>query len=203
MTSSVKPIFRKHSWIASNCSLYSLLETMSCITLRCWLSIYLQDAHCDQCSSPWWEGKDDFKTCQTAVLTWEESCLAACKSSACFGGKVQHICNKICESFSPPWKENEPSSQKYDKGNSKQTKPEKHIRGLFDDPRLLQQVLGYLGPDDRSSGCELHLQVFAEAAGVVIDRRAGVSEGLYERVDLQDLLTQRPIVCLRAATCSF
>lgn len=84
-----------------------------------------------------------------------------------------------------------------------QSKPEQHIRSLFDDPRLLQQVLGYLGPDDRSGGCELHLQVFAEAAGVVIDSCAGVSEGLYKGVHLQDLLTQRPIVCLRATTCFF
>lgn len=89
------------------------------------------------------------------------------------------------------------------KGNSSQTKPEQHIHSLLDDPRLLQQVFGYLCPDDRSSGCELHLQVFAEAAGVVIDSCAGVSEGLYERVHLQYLLTQRPIVCLRASTCFF
>ena len=41
-TSSVKPMFRKHSWIASNCSVYSLLDTMSCMTLQCWLSMYLQ-----------------------------------------------------------------------------------------------------------------------------------------------------------------
>lgn len=41
-TSSVKPIFLKHSWIASNCSLYNFLEMMSCITLYWRLSIYLQ-----------------------------------------------------------------------------------------------------------------------------------------------------------------
>lgn len=86
--------------------------------------------------------------------------------------------------FFSPLKGNKQSSQKCDKGNSSQTKPEQHIHSLFDDPRLLQQVLGYLGPDDRSSECELHLQVFAEAAGVVIDCSAGVSEGLYKRVYL-------------------
>lgn len=105
--------------------------------------------------------------------------------------------------FFSPLKENKPIGQKYNRGNSNQTKPEQHVRSLFDDPRLLKQVLGYLGPDDRSSGRELHLQVFAEAAGVVIDGCAGVSKGLYERVHLQDLLTQRPIVCLRATTCFF
>lgn len=95
------------------------------------------------------------------------------------------------------------SSQKYNKTNSDQSRPEQHIRGLFDDPGLLQQVLGYLGPDHGSSGRELHLQVFAEAAGVVVDGCAGVSEGLHKGVDLQDLLTQRPVVCLGAATGSF
>lgn len=83
------------------------------------------------------------------------------------------------------------------------TQPERHIRGLFDDPRLLQQVLGYLGPDDGSGGRELHLQVFAEAAGVVIDGCAGITEGLDERVDLQDLLTQRPVVGLRESSRTF
>lgn len=91
------------------------------------------------------------------------------------------------------------SSQKCDQGNSGGFKPEQHIRGLFDDPRLLQQVLGYLGPDDRSGGREFHLQVLAKAAGVVVYCRAGVSEGLDQRVDLQDLLAQRAIVGLRAA----
>lgn len=91
------------------------------------------------------------------------------------------------------------NSQKCDQGNSSRFKPEQHIRGLFDDPRLLQQVLGYLGPDDRSGGCEFHLQVLAKAAGVVVYCCAGVSEGLDKRVDLQDLLTQCAIVGLRAA----
>lgn len=92
--------------------------------------------------------------------------------------------------FFSPLKEKESRwCQKYDKGNSDPKKNEQHIRRLFDDPRLLQQVLRYLGPDDGSSGCELHLQVFTEAAGVVIDSRAGVSKGLHEGVHLQDLLT--------------
>lgn len=54
----------------------------------------------------WWEWKYVFWTCQsqTAVLTWEVSCLVACKSSACLGGKAQRICSKICGSFSPRWK---------------------------------------------------------------------------------------------------
>lgn len=75
--------------------------------------------------------------------------------------------------------------------------PERHVRGLFDDPGLLQQVLRDLGADDRPGGCELHLQVLAKAAGVVVYSRAGVSEGLHQRVDLQDFLTQRAIVGLQ------
>lgn len=107
---------------------------------------------------------------------------------------------KYVEVLLPP-RENTQSSEKSDKGNCSENKPEKHIHRLLNDPGFLQQVLGDLGPDDRSSGRELHLQVFAEAAGVVIDSRAGVPEGLNEGVHLQDLLTQRPIVCLRATTC--
>lgn len=74
---------------------------------------------------------------------------------------------------------------------------------LFDDPGLLQQVLGDLGADDRPSGRELHLQVLAKAAGVVVYGRAGVSEGFDQRVDLQDFLTQRAIVGLRTANKTF
>lgn len=51
-----------------------------------------------------------YKTSQTAVLTWEASCLVDCKSSACPGGKAQHICNRICESFSPLWKKKKAGS---------------------------------------------------------------------------------------------
>lgn len=131
-----------------------------------------------------------YKTSQTAVLTWEVSCLVDCKSSACPGGKAQRICNKICGSFSPLWKKKKADSvRSMTKGTPIWKKPELHIRRLFDDPRLLQQVLRYLGPDDGSSGCELHLQVFTKAAGVVIYSCAGVSKGLHEGVHLQDLLT--------------
>lgn len=179
---------------------------MSCITLQCWLSIYLQ-MHIMTVNVNFHDGKGKTAgilwTCQTAVLTWEASCLVACKSSVCLGGKVRRICNKICGSFSPPWKKTNRVVRSMTKGTPIQSKSEQHIHSLFDDPRLLQQVLGYLGPNDCSSGCELHLQVFAEAAGVVIDGCAGVSEGLYKRVHLQDLLTQCPIVCLWATTCFF
>lgn len=101
--------------------------------------------------------------------------------------------------FSPLKDKDRVSSRKCDQGNSSRFKPEQRIRGLFDDPRLLQQVLGYLGPDDGSGGCEFHLQVLAKAAGVVVYCCAGISKGLDQRVDLQDLLAQRAIVGLRAA----
>lgn len=81
--------------------------------------------------------------------------------------------------------------------------PERPVRSLFDDPRLLQQVLGYLGADHGSGGRELHLQVFAEAAGVIVDGGAGIAEGLHERVQLQDLLSQGSIVSLTEATRRF
>lgn len=41
-TSSENPMMRKQSWMASNWSLYSLLDTMSCITLPFALSMYLK-----------------------------------------------------------------------------------------------------------------------------------------------------------------
>lgn len=72
----------------------------------------------------------------------------------------------------------------------------RRLHRLFDDPRLLQQVLRYLRPDDGPRWRELHLQVLPKATGVVVDGRAGVPEGFHQRVHLQDLLTQRPIVCL-------
>lgn len=70
------------------------------------------------------------------------------------------------------------------------------VHGLVDDSGLLQQVLGYLRSDHRPSAGELHLQVLPEAAGVVVDDGAGVSEGLHQAVDQQDLLLERPIVGL-------
>lgn len=82
------------------------------------------------------------------------------------------------------------SCQESEKINSSvvEIKLEQDIRSLFDNPRLFQQVLGDLCADDSPSGRELHLQVLAKAAGVVIYGRAGVSEGLNQRVDLQDFL---------------
>lgn len=60
-------------------------------------------------SFPWCEEKNGRSTTKyimikTIVLTWEASCLVACRSSACFGGRGRHICNKRCESSSLPWK---------------------------------------------------------------------------------------------------
>lgn len=68
----------------------------------------------------------------------------------------------------------------------------------MDDSGLLQQVLGHLRSDHRPPAGELHLQVLAEAAGVVIDDGAGVPESLHQAVDQQDLLLQRPIVGLQS-----
>lgn len=67
----------------------------------------------------------------------------------------------------------------------------------MDDSGFLQQVLRYLGSDHRPSTAELHLQVFAKAAGVVIDDSASVPESLHQAVDQQDLLLERPIISLR------
>lgn len=72
-----------------------------------------------------------------------------------------------------------------------------YLHCLVDDSRFLQQVLGYLGSDHRSSASELHLQVFTKAAGVVIDDGASVPESLHQAVDQQDLLLERPIIGLR------
>lgn len=71
-----------------------------------------------------------------------------------------------------------------------------YLHCLVDDPGFLQQVLRYLRSDHRSPAGELHLQVFPEAAGVVIDDGAGVSKSLHQAVDQQDLLLERPIVGL-------
>lgn len=73
---------------------------------------------------------------------------------------------------------------------------EQHLHCLVDDPGLLQQVLGDLGAHHRPATRELHLQVFAKAAGVLVDDGAGVAEGLHQAVDQQDLLLERPIVGL-------
>ena len=67
----------------------------------------------------------------------------------------------------------------------------------MDDSGFLQQILRYLGSDHRSPAGELHLQVLAEAAGVVVDGRAGVSKRLDQVVDQQDFLLQRPVVGLK------
>lgn len=71
---------------------------------------------------------------------------------------------------------------------------------MLDNPRFLQQIFRDLRPDDGSGWCELHLQVFTKPAGVIIDRGAGISEGFDQRVDLQDLLPQTPVVSLREAS---
>lgn len=71
-----------------------------------------------------------------------------------------------------------------------------YLHRLVDDPGFLQQVLGYLRSDHRSAVGELHLQVFPEAAGVVIDDGAGVSESLHQTVDQQDFLLECTVVGL-------
>ena len=72
-----------------------------------------------------------------------------------------------------------------------------YLHGLVDDPGFLQQVLGDLRPHHRPSNGELHLQVFAEAAGVVVDGGACVSKSLHQAVDQQDLLLERPVIGLK------
>lgn len=71
------------------------------------------------------------------------------------------------------------------------------LRCLVDDSGLLQQVLGDLGSDHGSPAGELHLQVFSEAAGVVVDDGASVPESLHQVVDQQDLLLEAPVVGLK------
>ena len=66
----------------------------------------------------------------------------------------------------------------------------------MDDSGFLQQVLGYLRSDHSPPAGELHLQVLPEAAGVVVDDGAGVSERLHQAVDQQDLLLERPVIGL-------
>lgn len=66
----------------------------------------------------------------------------------------------------------------------------------MDDSGFLQQVLGDLRSGHCSPVGELHLQVLAEAAGVVVNDGAGVSESLHQAVDQQDLLLERPIIGL-------
>ncbi len=75
-----------------------------------------------------------------------------------------------------------------------------YLHCLVDDSGFLQQVLRYLRSDHRSSAGELHLQVLAKAAGVVIDDGAGVPKSLHQAVDQQDLLLERPIVGLNKAS---
>lgn len=66
----------------------------------------------------------------------------------------------------------------------------------MDDSGFFQQILRYLRPHHRSSAGELHFQVFAEAAGVVVDGSAGVPEGFHQVVDQQDLLLKCPVIGL-------
>lgn len=79
---------------------------------------------------------------------------------------------------------------------SNMSKTHFNSRRLFDDPGLLKQVLRDLGAHDSAGGGELHLQVLAEAAGVVIDGGAGIPKGLQQRVHLKDLLPQCAVVGL-------
>lgn len=72
----------------------------------------------------------------------------------------------------------------------------RYLHRLVDDPGFLQQVLGYLRSGHRPAVGELHLQVFAEAAGVVIDDSAGVSKSLHQTVDQQDFLLECMVVGL-------
>lgn len=58
----------------------------------------------------------------------------------------------------------------------------------MNDSGFLQQVFEDLSSHHRSSARELHLQIFPEAAGVIVDDRAGVSERFHEVVHEQDLL---------------
>lgn len=81
--------------------------------------------------------------------------------------------------------------------SAKQQKERKScLHRLVDDSGFLQQILRYLCSDHRSPAGELHLQVFAKAAGVVIYGGAGVSKSLHQAVDQKDLLLQRPIISL-------
>lgn len=75
-----------------------------------------------------------------------------------------------------------------------------YLHSLVDDPGFLQEILGYLGAHHRPSSGELHFQVLAEATGVVVDGRAGVSESLHQAVDQQDLLLEGLVVGLRVKT---
>lgn len=71
-----------------------------------------------------------------------------------------------------------------------------YLHCLVDDSGFLQQVLRYLRSDHSSPAGELHLQVLPEAAGVVVDDGAGVSECFHQAVDQQDLLLERPVIGL-------
>lgn len=74
---------------------------------------------------------------------------------------------------------------------------ELYLHCLVDDSGFLQQILRYLCSNYRSATGELHLQVFAEAAGVVVDGGAGITECLHQTVDQQDFLLERSIIGLK------
>lgn len=66
----------------------------------------------------------------------------------------------------------------------------------MDDPGLLQQVLGDLGPHHCPATRELHFQVFAKATGVLVDDGAGIAKGLHQAVDQQYFLLKCPVIGL-------
>lgn len=76
-----------------------------------------------------------------------------------------------------------------------------YLHCLVDDPGFLQQVLGYLRSDHCSSAGELHLQVLAKAAGVIIDDGAGVSKCFHQAVNKKDLLLECLIIGLNKTLC--
>lgn len=72
-----------------------------------------------------------------------------------------------------------------------------HSHGLVDDAGLLQEVFRYLSAHHCAPTRELHFEILPEAAGVVVDDGAGVTEGLHQVVHQQDLLLEGSVVCLQ------
>lgn len=78
-----------------------------------------------------------------------------------------------------------------------------YLHRLVDNSGFFQQILGYLCSDHCSTTVELHFQVLAEAAGVVIDDSAGISKCLHQAVDQQDLLLECPVIGLNKISFHF
>lgn len=57
------------------------------------------------------------------------------------------------------------------------------LRGLMDDAGFLQEVFWDLRSDNGPPAGKLHLQVFPEAAGVVVDSGACVPKSLHQVID--------------------